>query len=233
MGETFTPLARSRASYYCKGSPVHFVMVELFKMESTGETVVTLTFKNLYSHPIRSFTAHYCCKSRAGEVLGEDDFEYKDVSASEGACFGSDEGVFISDEMLGSVEVSLVSVVYDDGVLHSLRRCPPVALPALRPLEAGVRAAVRDAMGVRALEYMPEATADGWRCACGGFNYNAGRGKYQCSECGADKAALQAAVQAALRQARPQQPMYDAGGDFAGEPVPHAQPRRPHEYGTQ
>ena len=47
MGETFTPLARSRASYYCKGSPVHFVMVELFKMESTGETVVPRTFKNL------------------------------------------------------------------------------------------------------------------------------------------------------------------------------------------
>ena len=45
MSQAFTPIARSRASYYCKGSPVHFSMVELFRMEETGETVVTLTFK--------------------------------------------------------------------------------------------------------------------------------------------------------------------------------------------
>ncbi len=225
MSETFTPLARSRSSYYCKGSPVHFVMVELFRMEQTGETVVTLTFKNLYSHPIRSFTAHYCCKNRAGQVLGEDDFTYSNVDVRDGQCFGSDDGVFISDEMLGSVEVSLVSVTYDDGVLHSLRRCPPVALPALRPLEKEMRESVRSAMGIRALKYMPEEAPDGWRCACGGFNYNVGRGKYTCSECGADKAALQAAVQAALRQVRPQKPMYDAAQAFG-------QPHSPQEYGT-
>ena len=44
MGQKFTPLAQSRASYYCKGSPVHFVRVELFRMEGTGDTVVTLSF---------------------------------------------------------------------------------------------------------------------------------------------------------------------------------------------
>ena len=52
MNQKFTPLAQSRASYYCKGSPVHFVMVELFRMEGTGATVVTLTFKNLFSRPL-------------------------------------------------------------------------------------------------------------------------------------------------------------------------------------
>lgn len=36
MSQKFTPLAQSRASYYCKGSPVHFVMVELFRMEGTA-----------------------------------------------------------------------------------------------------------------------------------------------------------------------------------------------------
>ena len=55
MSQAFTPIARSRASYYCKGSPVHFSMVELFRMEETGETVVTLTFKNLYSRPLQSW----------------------------------------------------------------------------------------------------------------------------------------------------------------------------------
>lgn len=230
MSETFTPLARSRASYYCKGSPVHFVMVELFKMESTGSTVVTLTFKNLYSHPIKQFTAHYRCKNRAGEVLCEDDFEYFNVGAQEGECFGSDDGVFISDEPLGSVEVTLVSVMYDDDILHSLKRCPPVALPPLRPLPDNERAVVRNTLNLHGLRYYPEEVADGWRCACGGFNYNAGKGKYRCSECGADKAAMLAAVQAAQRTARPQQPMYNGADAFRQEAQLASAPVRPHEY---
>lgn len=200
MSETFTPIARSRAGYYCKGSPVHFVMVELFRMESTGSTVVTLTFKNLYSRPVMEFTAHYRCKNRAGQVIGEDDFAYHQVGAGEGECFGSDDGVFISDEPLGSVEVNLVSVTYDDGILHSLKRCAPVALPPLRPLPEAARDEVRRTLGVRGVRYYPEQAADGWRCVCGAFNYNAGQGRTYCSECGAAKQQAFAAAAAALRR---------------------------------
>ena len=128
MSQAFTPIARARASYYCKGSPVHFSMVELFRMEETGETVVTLTFKNLYSRPLQRLVAHFRCKDKQGRVIGEDDFVYEDVNAAEGETFGFDDGVFVSDVPLGSVEASLVSVTYD-GATHSLRCCAPVALP--------------------------------------------------------------------------------------------------------
>ena len=107
MSQKFTPLAQSRASYYCKGSPVHFVMVELFRMEGTGATVVTLTFKNLFSRPLVSFTAYFRCKNKYGEVVVEDSFTYDNVYAGEGECFGFDDAVFVSDEPLGSVEVRL------------------------------------------------------------------------------------------------------------------------------
>ena len=90
MSQKFTPLAQSRASYYCKGSPVHFVMVELFRMEGTGATVVTLTFKNLFSRPLVSFTAYFRCKNKYGEVVVEDSFTYDNVYAGEGECFGVD-----------------------------------------------------------------------------------------------------------------------------------------------
>ena len=91
MSQKFTPLAQSRASYYCKGSPVHFVMVELFRMEGTGATVVTLTFKNLFSRPLVSFTAYFRCKNKYGEVVVEDSFTYDNVYAGEGECFGFDD----------------------------------------------------------------------------------------------------------------------------------------------
>ena len=195
MGEVFTPLARSRSSYYCKGSPVHFAMVELFRMESTGSTVVTLTFKNLYSRPVSKLTIHYRCKNQAGAVVGEDDFDYQNVGAPEGACFGGNDGVFISDEPLSSVDVNLVSVVYDDGILHSLKRCGPVALPAPRALPEPVKNALCTAMNSRFLRYYPADLTDGWQCACGAFNYNAGKGKTKCTECGVDRADLFAAIQ--------------------------------------
>ena len=57
---------------------------------------------------------------------------------------------------------------------------------------------------------VPAQAEDGWRCACGAFNYNAGLGKRMCTECGADKAMLAAAVHEAQRRSVPQRPMYDA-----------------------
>lgn len=214
MGQKFTPLAQSRASYYCKGSPVHFVRVELFRMEGTGDTVVTLTFKNLFSRPLVSFTAYFRCKNKYGEIMVEDAFTYDDVYANEGDCFGSDDAVFVSDEPLGSVEVRLGSVTYDDGAPHDLRRCAAVALPQLRPLPQRERSALCRALHTEDADYYPEEAEDGWRCMCGAFNYNAGQGMYFCSECGMEKAMMQSALQAVEQAANPPQPQYDAGMQF-------------------
>ena len=214
MSQKFTPLAQSRASYYCKGSPVHFVMVELFRMEGTGATVVTLTFKNLFSRPLVSFTAYFRCKNKYGEVVVEDSFTYDNVYAGEGECFGFDDAVFVSDEPLGSVEVRLGSVTYDDGAPHDLRRCPAVALPALRPLPQRERAAGCRAWGTQDADYYPEEAADGWRCTCGAFNYNAGRGIRYCSECGVEKVLMQAAVRDAQSGAAPARPQFGADMQF-------------------
>ena len=154
MSQAFTPIARSRASYYCKGSPVHFSMVELFRMEETGETVVTLTFKNLNSRPLQRLVAHFRCKDKQGRMIGEDDFVYEDVNAAEGETFGFDDGVFVSDVPLGSVEASLVSVTYD-GATHSLRGCPPVALPRPQALSEAERRYVEGVLRIGGLKYRP------------------------------------------------------------------------------
>ena len=214
LAQKFTPLAQSRASYYCKGSPVHFVRVELFRMEGTGDTVVTLTFKNLFSRPLVSFTAYFRCKNKYGEIVVEDSFTYDDVYANEGDCFGCDDAVFVSDEPLGSVEVRLGSVTYDDGAPHDLRRCTAVALPPLRPLPQRERSALCRALHTEDADYYPEEAEDGWRCTCGAFNYNAGQGICFCSECGMEKAMLQSALRQVQQAVEPPQPQYDAGMQY-------------------
>ena len=214
LAQKFTPLAQSRASYYCKGSPVHFVRVELFRMEGTGDTVVTLTFKNLFSRPLVSFTAYFRCKNKYGEIVVEDSFTYDNVYANEGDCFGCDDAVFVSDEPLGSVEVRLGSVTYDDGAPHDLRRCTAVALPPLRPLPQRERSALCRALHTEDADYYPEEAEDGWRCTCGAFNYNAGQGVCFCSECGMEKAMLRSALRQVQQAAEPPQPQYDAGMQY-------------------
>lgn len=215
MNATFTPLAQSSAGYYCKGSPIHFDMVELFRLENTGDTVVTLTFKNLYSQPVQNFIAHYVCKDKTGMVLIEDDFTYENVNAGQGEYFGSDEAVCVSEDPLGSVEVSLVGVMYGDEKIHNLTQCTPVALPKLRPLPVDERVAVRTALNYRPINYYPQEAPDGWRCGCGAFNYNAGDARYTCSDCGVDKAVLVAAVQEVVRQqAGQRRTQYDQSMQF-------------------
>lgn len=89
-----------------------------------------------------------------------------------------------------------------------------VALPALRPLPQRERAAVCRALGTQDADYYPEEAADGWRCTCGAFNYNAGRGIRYCSECGVEKVLMQAAVRDAQSGAAPARPQFGADMQF-------------------
>ncbi len=229
MAQKFTLLVDSRAGYYCKGSPVHFVRVELFRVEETGDTAVTLTFKNLFTRPLMSLTAYFRCKNRAGEVVVEDSFTYNNVNAAEGECFGCDEAVFVSDEPLASVDVRLASVTYDDGVPHDLRRCTAVSLGRPRPMPPQVRDELNRLLGTDDLAFCPRNAEDGWCCACGAFNYNAGRGAYLCSECGLEKNRLAAALHTAM------QPRYSAGMRVppVEEDVPAYAPRGGAEYAAR
>ncbi|MEG0167691.1 MAG: hypothetical protein RR709_07460 [Ruthenibacterium sp.] len=197
----FTPIAQSRARYYCKGSPVQFVQVELLRMEDTGSVVVTLTFKNVHNRTLTAFTAHFRCKNAQGAILMEDDFLYDALSVGEGQSFGADDAVFVSDEPLGSVEVNLVSVEYDGDKTHSLLQCPPVPLAQQQQLPAAITARVNTALQFDSAHFLPSNEPDGWQCTCGAFNYNAGRGAVVCSECGAEKNTLFAAIRAAAKAA--------------------------------
>lgn len=213
----FTSVAKSRARYYSKGAPVQFVHVELLRAEETGEIVVTLTFKNIAPQTLTRFTAHFRCKGAQGEVIMEDDFTYDALSVPEGGLFGGDDAVYVSDVPISSVEATLVSVDYGEAMHHNLTRCQPVRLPQFKALAPHVAQFVQQRLGVSNAQYMPTTVQDGWQCACGAFNYNVGKGRVGCSECGVAKADLQAALRAAASapaasvvSAAPVEPVYDA-----------------------
>ena len=213
MSQKFTPLAQSRASYYCKGSPVHFVMVELFRMEGTGATVVTLTFKNLFSRPLVSFTAYFRCKNKYGEVVVEDSFTYDNVYAGKASASASTMRCLSATSLWAAWRYAWAPSPTTTERLMTCGRCPAVALPALRPAIAA-RWALDARGGCRRLALLPAARSN-----------NAGRGIRYTAKCGVEKVLMQAAVRDA-QTAAPARPSLVRICSFAraGQKRPPAAP---------
>ena len=201
MEENFDPVARTRANYYTPGSPVQFVCVELLKGEVSGEHAVCLTFKNISKVTLTALEIHFKCKGVDGVILCEDAFEYRDIAAKPGECFGMDDAVFVTQKAITSVDVSLKNVYNGKRVVH-LDGIKRVRLPAPRRLSPELEKALESRMNRTGLKYMPQVFENGWYCACGAFHPKEEDTVY-CTECGCDRILLQNALNTLLQPEEP------------------------------
>lgn len=200
MDQNFSLMAQSRANYYTAGSPVQFVRVELLKGDENGEVAVCLTFKNVGTEPLTGLVIHFKCKDASGQVLCEDDFYYEQLSVQPGGLFGSDDAVYVSDTPVSSVEIEQ-DRAFLDGKGVDLRNYKRVRLQAPRVLPASIAKTLQSRSGNAALTCVPQDTQNGWFCACGAFHPNEEAATI-CSECGADRAYIKAALTSILEEAR-------------------------------
>ena len=201
--QNYNLLAQSRANYYTQGSPIQFVRVELLKGDVTGEIAVCLTFKNISQFPVTGLVIRFKCKSPAGEVLCEDQFYYEGINAGQGDLFGSDDAVYIGNDPVGSVEVTLDRAFLEDGSAHSLTGYKRVRLPSPKLLPPNLTQAMEERLGKSPMNTVPQVIDEGWYCACGAFHPNE-EGTVYCSECGSDRIMLQNLL-TSLMQDRPMQ----------------------------
>ena len=201
MEENFDPVARTRANYYTPGSPVQFVCVELLKGEVSGEHAVCLTFKNISKVTLTALEIHFKCKGVDGVILCEDAFEYRDIAAKPGECFGMDDAVFVTQKAITSVDVSLKNVYNGKRVVH-LDGIKRVRLPAPRRLSPELQKALEARMNREGLKYLPQVFENGWYCACGAFHPKEEDTVY-CTECGCDRILLQNALNTLLQPEEP------------------------------
>ena len=211
MEENFDPVARTRANYYTPGSPVQFVCVELLKGEVSGEHAVCLTFKNISKVTLTALEIHFKCKGVDGVILCEDAFEYRDIAAKPGECFGMDDAVFVTQKAITSVDVSLKNVYNGKRVVH-LDGIKRVRLPAPRRLSPELQKALESRMNREGLKYLPQVFENGWYCACGAFHPKEEDTVY-CTECGCDRILLQNALNTLLQ---PEEPRAERAGGPAG-----------------
>ena len=220
MEQNYNLLAQSRANYYTQGSPIQFVRVELLKGDVTGEIAVCLTFKNISQFPVTGLVIRFKCKSPAGEVLCEDQFYYEGMHVGQGELFGSDDAVYIGNDPVGSVEVTLDRAFLEDGSAHSLAGYKRQRLPSPKLLPPNLAQAMEERLGKSPMNTVPQVLDEGWYCACGAFHPNE-EGTVYCSECGSDRIMLQNLL-TSLMQDRPMQQPKEA------QPVqPVQEPEKP------
>lgn len=211
MEESFSLVAQSRANYYTPGSPVQFVRVELLRGDQSGENAVCLSFKNIREATLTGLKVHFKCKGTDGSILCEDEFDYQKLDAANGEVFGMDDAVFVTNDAIGSVDVSLVRAWYGRKS-ESLVEYQRVRLPAAKRLPKEVAAGLQAQSGRKGMKYMPQVLENGWYCACGAFHSKEEDTVY-CSECGSDRILLQNAISGML------QPQQSAPANSTDEPT--------------
>src|SRR5699024_4688028 len=199
--ESFDPIAQTRANYYTPGSPVQFVRVELLKGSVSGDRAVCLTFKNISRVNLTALEIRFKCKTTGGEILCEDEFEYRDLDVKPGELFGMDDAVFITQKPIVSVDVVLCNV-YNGKRVVKLDNIKRVRLPAPRTLPDDLAAALEERMGRKGMRYAPQVLDCGWYCACGAFHPKEEDTVY-CSECGSDRILLQNALNTLMQPEQP------------------------------
>lgn len=186
----YTVLSQNRANFYLKGSPVQLVLIELLREEATGDTLVTLTYKNIFQRSLTYCKINFVCKNALGQIIAEDNFVYEGIAVGANESFGSDEAVFVSNEHIAAVEANLVSIAFDNGRVHDISTYEKVRLPELKPLSEMMVGVVGSTVNSSNVAFRPVQLAEGWQCTCGAFNYNADGRAIICDECGVDKAML-------------------------------------------
>lgn len=204
MEESFNLVAQSRVNYFTPGSPVQVVRVELLQGSESKENAVCLTFKNIRETVLTALKVHFKCKGTNGEILYEDEFTYEDLNAENGVLFGMDDAVFVTQDEIASIDVSLLRAWYGRKS-EDLTEYERVRLPAPKKLPKDVAASLQAQSGRKGMKYMPQVLENGWYCACGAFHANEENTVY-CSECGSDRILLQNAISGILFQEEPAAP---------------------------
>ncbi len=234
MEESFDPIAQTRANYYTPGSPVQFVRVELLRGSISGDRAVCLTFKNISRVNLTALDICFKCKTTGGEILCEDDFQYRDLDVKPGELFGMDDAVFITQKPIASVDV----VLYNGKRVVRLDNIKRVRLPAPRRLPDDLAAALEERMGRKGMLYAPQVLDNGWYCACGAFHPKEEDTVY-CSECGSDRILLQNALNTLMQPEHPPEPEdlpepeAETATRIAPAPAEPAAPSEPEEGGTR
>lgn len=142
---------------------------------ATGGLFAVCWLQRISDRPITALMVDLRCKDAWGnEVEGVTGYQYLDVKAARGACFGETEQIPLPNPSTRSVSALIRKVLYADGQIEDCAD-ETVQLSARKPLE--------EQLGSKELaeQFARETTAEAvwtpvqegelWRCTCGSVNH--------------------------------------------------------------
>ena len=193
MAERFQPVFTLPENLYTPGAPVRILSGALLRDTQTGQVFAQITMQNLDPRPVKGVKVVLRPLDIAGRPLGVPTvFPYLDYAAERGARIGESVMIPFADYTVRGFNLIVTEVIFADNTVWAV---PGDA--AWTPMDP--QKPLADALGdpemVKQYQlrfgadaaFLPDHTADLWRCACGGVNR---AGEAACFACGKQAGAL-------------------------------------------
>lgn len=174
LSDRFSVLSRLDDDLYAKGSPVLIIAGTLLQDRTTGLTFARMRFCNLAAQNIvRAKVTLHADHTEGTENAGNTGFEYTDLNAKTGACWGADQAIPLPGA--NSFAVVGISVLFSGRTkwkevsFSDATKLPEGVLLDQKITDAELISKYRKEINQYA-KYVPETYGDLWRCTCGTVN---------------------------------------------------------------
>lgn len=174
MTGRFLKLFELSSNLYAPGVPVIVKAGVLLKDTETDTLLVQLKFQSLSPLTVKAVKVYINVFDISGKELGAvPEYQYLDLSVSNGSCFGSDKAIIIPDNVARSFAVDNIEIVLENGEIKKEHQ-PFENLVKLEALSSvlkneELRKQYRLATN-KSARYVPVEKNDIWCCACGTWN---------------------------------------------------------------
>ncbi len=186
MAERFEKLFALSNNLYAEGSPLVISAGSLLKDTQTGKIITQLKFQNVSGKTIKalkiSLEAFDVSKTTVQDI---DDYQYLDLSVSNGCYFGSDKAIIMPNSNCRSIAIGAIVLIFDDNTTWNGNGGDFAAMLSPQKLSSNMDVEIikqyRIATTATAL-YIPQEQQNCWICTCGTINKSG-----VCTNCGCNK----------------------------------------------
>ena len=174
---------------YSIGSPVVINEGKLLKEKETGRIFAKCNFQIVTDKKIKAAFVSVMEYDVSGDFLGKTDTQYLDLDKADGAFFGSDNQIALSNIVTRKIEIKCTKVIFADDTRWEAEETWQ-QLPAQVSLSQSIGG---DLAGQYRLEvndkaqFNPQELDELWICSCGCANHHSNS---KCVNCGVQKTAV-------------------------------------------
>lgn len=174
---------------YSIGSPVVIKEGKLLKEKETGRIFAKCGFQIVTSKKLKGAFVSVLEYDVAGEYLGKTDTQYLDLDRIDGAFFGSDNQIALSNIVTRKIEIKCTKVIFADDTKWETSgewQQLPAKVSLSQSIGGDLASQYKLEVNDKA-QFNPQELDELWICSCGCANH---QGNDRCVHCGVQKTSV-------------------------------------------